>query len=92
MAARVGWPAFRDDGAAAGSAQPAPVPRAIVRRKRRQEAMSALFNQLVGDEQTIAIPGAAWLQLQLSEVQLGQTVLTITLRVGRLAELFAGGD
>jgi hypothetical protein len=60
-------------------AQPAPVPRAIVPAAEAPEAMSALFNQLVGGEQTIAIPGAAWLQLQLSEVQLGPDgVLTIT--------------
>ncbi len=60
-------------------AQPAPVPRAIIPASEAPEAMSALFKRLVGGKQAIAIPGAAWLQLQLAEVQLGPDgVLKIT--------------
>ena len=74
-------------------AQPAPVPRAIVPAEEAPEAMSALFNPLGGGEQTIAIPGAAWLQLQIvrGAARAGRCAYD-NLRVGRLAELFAGGD
>src|SRR5918996_257535 len=60
-------------------AQPAPVPRAIVPADEAPEAMSELFTDLADGEQTIAVPGASWLQLQFSEVRLGPDgVLTIT--------------
>lgn len=45
--------------------------------------MSGLFADLSGGEQTIDVPGAAWLQLQLAQVRLGEGgVLTITAASG----------
>jgi V8-like Glu-specific endopeptidase/ribosomal protein L27 len=64
-------------------AQPAPVRRAVVPADAAPEAMSGLFADLRGGEQTISIPGAAWLQLQLSDVRLGPDgTLTITSAAG----------
>src|SRR5262249_37506013 len=58
--------------------QPAPVLRAVVSADAAPEAMSQLFAELGSGERTISVPGAAWLQLQFSEVRLGPAgVLTI---------------
>lgn len=65
------------------SAQPAPARRAVVPADAAPEAMSGLFADLSGGEQTIDVPGAAWLQLQLAQVRLGEGgVLTITAASG----------
>ncbi|NOJ50451.1 trypsin-like peptidase domain-containing protein [Bradyrhizobium archetypum] len=59
--------------------QPAPAMRAVVSADAAPEAMSQLFAKLGAGERTISVPGAAWLQLQFSEVRLGPDgVLTIT--------------
>lgn len=64
-------------------AQPAPVRRAVVPADAAPEAMAGLFADLQGGEQAISIPGAAWLQLQFSDVQLGPDgTLTITSAAG----------
>ena len=64
-------------------AQPAPVPRAVVPADAAPEAMAGLFADLRRGEQTISIPGAAWLQLQFSDLQLGPDgTLTITSAAG----------
>jgi Ca2+-binding RTX toxin-like protein len=58
--------------------QPAPALRAVVPADAAPEAMSQLFAELGDGERTISVPGAAWLQLQFSEVRLGPDgVLTI---------------
>lgn len=63
--------------------QPAPVLRAVVQADAAPEAMSQLFAKLGIGERTISVPGAAWLQLQFSEVRLGPGgVLTITAASG----------
>ncbi|MGM9489603.1 trypsin-like serine peptidase [Ideonella sp. YS5] len=51
--------------------QPAPALRAVVSADAAPEAMSQLFAQLGDGKRTISVPGAAWLQLQFSEVRLG---------------------
>ena len=57
----------------------APSLRAVVPANAAPEAMSPLFAELSVGERTISVPGAAWLQLQFSEVRLGPNgVLTIT--------------
>ncbi|MEK7760798.1 MAG: FG-GAP-like repeat-containing protein [Nitrospirota bacterium] len=59
--------------------QPAPALRAVVSADAAPEAMSPLFAELSVGERMISVPGAAWLQLQFSEVRLGPNgVLTIT--------------
>jgi len=59
--------------------QSAPALRAVVSADAAPEAMSQLFAKLGDGERTISVPGAAWLQLQFSEVRLGPDgVLTIT--------------
>ena len=64
-------------------AQPAPIPRAVVPADAAPEAMAGLFADLRRGEQTISIPGAAWLQLQFSDVHLGPDgTLTITSAAG----------
>jgi V8-like Glu-specific endopeptidase len=64
-------------------AQPAPVRRAIVPADAAPEAMADRFANLRSGEQAISIPGAAWLQLQFSGVQLGPGgILTITSATG----------
>ena len=74
MAAWVPPPAF---------AEPAPVRRAVVPADAAPEAMADRFADLRTGEQTISIPGAAWLQLQFSDVQLGPGgTLTITSAAG----------
>ena len=58
--------------------QPAPALRAVVSADATPEAMSQLFAELSVGERRISVPGAAWLQLQFSEVHLGPNgVLTI---------------
>jgi hypothetical protein len=58
--------------------QPAPALRAVVSADAAPEAMSQLFAKLGDGERKISVPGAAWLQLQFSEVRLGPDgVLTI---------------
>ncbi len=60
-------------------AQLAPDLRAVVPADAAPESMSQLFAKLGAGEKTISVPGAAWLQLQFSEVHLGPDgVLTIT--------------
>ena len=54
-------------------AQPAPVPRAVVPADAAPEAMAGLFADLQRGERTLSIPGAAWLQLQFSDVSSGRT-------------------
>ncbi len=57
----------------------APSLRAVVPADAAPEAMSPLFAELSVGERKISVPGAAWLQLQFSEVRLGPNgVLTIT--------------
>src|SRR5262245_29574170 len=51
--------------------QPAPALRAVVPADAAPEAMSQLFDKLGAGEKRISVPGAAWLQLQFSEVHLG---------------------
>jgi hypothetical protein len=64
-------------------AQPAPIPRAVVSADAAPEAMADRFAELRQGEKSISIPGAAWLQLQFSHVQLGQGgTLTITSAAG----------
>ncbi|WP_312518763.1 serine protease [Massilia sp.] len=59
--------------------QPAPALRAVVPANAAPEAMTSMFSPLAAGEKRIAIPGASWLQLQFSDVQLGpKGVLTIT--------------
>lgn len=59
--------------------QPAPALRAVVPANAAPEAMAPLFGTLDAGEKRIAVPGASWLQLQFSDVQLGpKGVLTIT--------------
>ena len=78
-------------------AQPAPLPRAVVPADAAPEAMSGLFAELTTGDRTISVPGAAWLQLQFGEVDLGPNgVLTITAPSGEAqnfsqAELDAWG-
>ena len=58
--------------------QPAPALRAVVPANAAPEAMASMFTTLNAGEKRIAVPGAAWLQLQFSDVRLGpQGVLTI---------------
>jgi V8-like Glu-specific endopeptidase len=64
--------------ATAALAETAPARRAVVPADAAPEAMSSLFTDLAAGEQTIAVPGAAWLQLQLADVALGEGSLTIT--------------
>jgi V8-like Glu-specific endopeptidase len=59
-------------------AETAPARRAVVPADAAPEAMSPLFSKLAAGEQMIAVPGAAWLQLQLADVALGDGSLTIT--------------
>ena len=59
--------------------QPAPILRAVVPADEAPESMSHLFPKLGAGEKTISVPGAAWLQLQFSDVRLGADgVLRIT--------------
>ena len=58
--------------------QPAPALRAVVPADAAPEAMAKSFATLGSGERTISMPGAAWLQLQFSDVRLGpEGVLTI---------------
>ena len=62
-------------GAAApneASAQPAPIPRAIVPADQAPEALTAEISGLVAGENPISIEGAEWLQLRFSDFQLGE--------------------
>lgn len=52
--------------------QTAPIPRAVVPSGEAPEAMSGMFSQLSEGENSIAIPGAQWLQLQFADVSLGE--------------------
>ena len=64
-------------------AQPAPIPRAVVSANAAPAEMADRFAELRQGEKAVSIPGAAWLQLQFSHVQLGQGgTLTITSAVG----------
>ena len=59
--------------------EPAPALRAVVSADAAPEAMSQLFAKLGEGKRTISVPGAPWLQLQVSEVRLGKDgVLSIT--------------
>ena len=64
---------------APGKAEEAPALRAVISADAAPEAMSQLYAPLGAGERTINVPGASWLQLQLSGVQLGPDgTLTIT--------------
>ena len=65
-------------------AQPAPVGAPSFRRMRLRKRWPAASPLPEGGEQAISIPGATWLQLQLSDVKLGPAgTLTITSCGGR---------
>lgn len=51
--------------------QPAPVSRAVVPADTAPEAMSGLYDELSDGERVIGIEGAQWLQLQLTDFDLG---------------------
>jgi hypothetical protein len=63
--------------AEAALAETAPAPRIVVPADAAPEALAGVFRELAPGSQSVAVPGAAWLQLQFEGVTLGGGTLTI---------------
>lgn len=65
-------------------AQPAPIPRLVVSAEDAPEALSGIFARLTSGDNSIDVTGAAWLQLEFAEFNLGEGgTLTISAEMGQ---------